>query len=232
LYNGGGSDISDSESCIPEGYTATGEKTATTATATATTTTTTTTTTITTTTTTTTTITTTTTTAPTDGTPQYQKLNYGADACPAGLEIESEDECSEAIASLGVTDGGAPWIGSRDTMPKFCTLQKHTNTMVFNWGVSGSGRHDLAPICRLPKYQKLNFGAAACPAGLEIESEDECSVAIASLGVTDGGAPWTGSRDTMPKFCSLQKNTNTMVFNWGVGGSGRHDLAPVCRLSV
>lgn len=25
LYNGGGSDISDSESCLPEGYTATGE---------------------------------------------------------------------------------------------------------------------------------------------------------------------------------------------------------------
>merc|ERR1712232_845270 len=45
-----------------------------------------------------------------------------------------------------------------------------------------------------------------------------------------GGDPWTGSRTTMPKFCSLQKATDTMVFNTGPGGSGRHDLAPICRL--
>merc|ERR1719262_537482 len=86
---------------------------------------------------------------PTHGTDKYQKLNFGADACPAGLEIESEGECSEAIASLGVADGGSPWIGSRTTMPKFCSLQKATDTMVFNTGNGGSGRHDLAPICRL-----------------------------------------------------------------------------------
>merc|ERR1712050_656231 len=87
--------------------------------------------------------------APTDGTPKYQKLDFGADACPAGLEIESESECSEAIVSLGVTEGGSPWTGSRTTMPKYCSLQKATNTMVFNKGSGGSGRHDLAPICRL-----------------------------------------------------------------------------------
>jgi len=133
-------------------------------------------------------------------------------------------------------------------MPKYCSLQKATNTMVFNKGSGGSGRHDLGPICRLtgtatppaptlpptlgePEYQKLNFGADACPAGLEIESESECSEAIASLGVTEGGSPWTGSRTTMPKYCSLQKATDTMVFNTGSGGSGRHDLAPICRLS-
>jgi len=116
-------------------------------------------------------------------------------------------------------------------MPKSCSLQKETNTMVFNTGPGGSGRHDLAPICRLPTYQKLEFGADACPAGLEIESEGECGEAIASLGVTGGGDPWTGSRTTMPKSCSLQKETNTMVFNTGPGGSGRHDLAPICRLS-
>merc|ERR1719221_711039 len=86
---------------------------------------------------------------PTDGTPKYQKLDFGADACPAGLGIESEGECSEAIASLGVTGGGSPWTGSRATMPKFCSLQKATDTMVFNTGPGGSGRHDLAPICRL-----------------------------------------------------------------------------------
>merc|ERR1712007_76683 len=129
--------------------------------------------------------------APTDGTPKYQKLDFGADACPAGLEIESESECSEAIASLGVTEGGSPWTGSRTTMPKYCSLQKATDTMVFNRGIGGSGRHDLAPICRLtgtatqpkptlaptlgtPEYQKFDFGADACPEGLEIESQGEC----------------------------------------------------------
>jgi len=184
-------------------------------------------------------------TPPTDTTHKYQKLEFGADACPAGLEIESESECKEAIASLGVTGGGSPWKGERTTMPQFCSLQKKTDTMVFNKGLGGFGRHDLAPICRLPgtaappdptpapttgtpKYQKLEFGADACPAGLEIESESECKEAIASLGVTGGGSPWKGERTTMPQFCSLQKDTDTMVFNRGLGGSGRHDLAPIC----
>merc|ERR1712174_159314 len=78
-------------------------------------------------------------------------------------------------------------------------------------------------------YQKLDYGEAACPEGLEIESESECSEAIAALGITNGGVPWTGSRTTMPKGCSLQKETNSKIFNTGEGGSGRHDLAPVCK---
>merc|ERR1719203_2098504 len=110
--------------------------------------------------------------------------------------------------------------------------------MVFNTGQGGSGREDLAPVCRLTgtppmapeptppsEYQKLDYGEEACPEGLEIESESECSEAIAALGITDGGDPWTGSRTTMPKGCSLQKATNTMVFNTGQGGSGREDYA-------
>merc|ERR1712039_208222 len=162
----------------------------------------------------------------------YQKLDFGADACPAGLGIESEGECSAAIASLGVTGGGDPWTGSRTTMPKGCSLQKTTDSMVFNTGAGGSGRHDLAPICKArgsattpeptpvpmpstPTYQKFDFAADACPAGLEIESEGECREAIESLGVTDGGSSWTGSRTTMPKGCSLQKTTDSMVFNTG-----------------
>merc|ERR1712107_583588 len=142
------------------------------------------------------------------------------------------------------------WIGSRTTMPKGCSLQETTNTMVFNTGEAGSGRHDLAPVCKLtgtpepttkptnqpttdgtPTYQKLDYGEDACPEGLGIVSESECSVAIAALGTTNGGTPWIGSRTTMPKGCSLQKATNTMVFNTGEGGLGRHDLAPVCKFT-
>merc|ERR1712176_66234 len=169
---------------------------------------------------------------PTPGPPSdYQRLDYGEAACPEGLEIQSESECSQAIAALGITDGGDPWTGSRATMPKGCSLQKATDSMVFNTGEGGSGRHDLAPVCKftgtsepvptpgpLFDYQKLDYGEAACLEGLEINSESECSLAIAALGITDGGDPWTGSRTTMPKGCSLQKATHSMVFNTGEGG--------------
>merc|ERR1712157_300380 len=173
------------------------------------------------------------------GTPEppsdYQKLDYGEVACPEGLEILSQSECNEAIAALGITNGDNPWIGSRTTMPKGCSLQKDTDSTIFNTGEGGSGRHDLAPVCKSrgppepPNYQKLNYGEDACPEGLEIQSESECSEAIAALGITNGDKPWTGSRTTMPKGCSLQKDTDSTIFNTGEGGSGRHDLAPVCK---
>merc|ERR1711897_16413 len=162
------------------------------------------------------------------GTPEppfnYQKLNYGENACPEGLEIQSVSECNEAIAALGITNGGTPWTGSRTTMPKGCSLQKETDSTIFNMGEGGLGRHDLAPVCKsrgTPEppsdYQKLDYGETACPEGLEIQSESECSEAIEALGVTNGGTPWTGSRTSMPKGCSLQKETDSRIFNTGEG---------------
>ena len=60
----------------------------------------------------------------------YQKLDYyGEDACPEGLEMESESECSEAIAALGIADGGTPWTESCTTMPRGCSLQKATDSI-------------------------------------------------------------------------------------------------------
>merc|ERR1712176_13132 len=113
------------------------------------------------------------------GTPEppseYQRLNYGDVACPAGLEILDESECGEAIAALGITNGGTPWTGSRTTMPQGCSLQKDTDSKIFNTGEGGSGRHDLAPVCKsggAPEppsdYQRLDYGDVACPEGLEI----------------------------------------------------------------
>ena len=98
-------------------------------------------------------------------------------------------------------------------------------------------RHGLlAPVCKSigtdeppTDYQKLDYGKAARSGGLEICSENECSEAIAAFGVSNGGTPWTGSRTTMPKGCPLQKETDSKIFNIGEGGSGRHDLAPVCK---
>jgi len=121
-------------------------------------------------------------------------------------------------------------------MPQGCSLQKETDSKIFNTGEGGSGRHDLAPVCKSggtpeppSNYQKLDYGEDACPEGLEILSESECSDAIAALGITNGGSPWTGSRTTMPQGCSLQNETDSKIFNTGEGGSGRHDLAPVCK---
>jgi len=84
---------------------------------------------------------------PTDGTPKYQRFPYYWPHCPEGFEITSQEECSEAIASLGVTSGGAPWTGSSAGLPRFCTLQKTTDSTVFNHGSTGKRRHDLAPVC-------------------------------------------------------------------------------------
>merc|ERR1719401_664817 len=198
-------------------------------------------------------------TTPAPGPPsEYQKLDYGEDACPEGLGIDSESKCSEAIAALGITNGGAPWTGSRTTMPRGCSLQKATDSMIFNTGEGGSGRHDLAPVCKFtrtpeptaaepttsqpttapapqpptdgsPKYQRFPYYWPHCPDGFDITTQEECSEAIAYLGVTNGGTPWTGSSAGLPRFCSLQKNTDSTIFNQGSTGKRRHDLAPVCH---
>merc|ERR1719510_470943 len=72
-----------------------------------------------------------TTTAPPGGTPQYQILNYRWPGCPAGFEITTQAECSEAFASLGVT-GFETWTDTKTTMPRFCSIQKDSNTLIWN----------------------------------------------------------------------------------------------------
>ena len=85
--------------------------------------------------------------ASTPADPQYQKLNYRLPSCPAAFEITSQGECSQAITSLGVT-AFSIWTGSREGMPRFCSLQKDTDTMIWNDVDVGTGRHDLAPVCK------------------------------------------------------------------------------------
>merc|ERR1719469_790932 len=81
------------------------------------------------------------------GTPKYQRFPYYWPHCPEGFAIKSEDECRKAIASLGVTNGGTPWTGSSAGLPSGCSLQKKTDSTIFNQGSSGKRRHDLAPVC-------------------------------------------------------------------------------------
>ena len=86
---------------------------------------------------------------PTDGTPEYQRFPYFWPNCPDGFDITSQEECIKAIASLGVTNGGPPWTGSRETMPRFCSLQKNTDSAVFNTNPNAvEKRWDLAPVCK------------------------------------------------------------------------------------
>jgi len=84
---------------------------------------------------------------PTPGSPEYQKLNFRTNGCPAGFEITSQQECRDAITSLGVTVGNV-WLDNNINMPRFCSLQKNTNTMIWNDASTGTFRHDLAPVCK------------------------------------------------------------------------------------
>jgi len=80
-----------------------------------------------------------------------------------------------------------------------------------------------------PEYQRFPYYWPNCPDGFDITTQEECSKAIASLGVTSVDS-WTGSRTTMPRFCSLQKNTDSTIFNTDpTGDQRRWDLAPVCK---
>ena len=103
--------------------------------------------------------------------------------------------------------------------------------MIWNEGAGGKGRNDLAPVCKwmgAPQYQRLNYWDTGCPAEFEITTQEECRRAITSTGAKDFDA-LTFSKTTMPRGCSVQKNSNTMIFNEGAGGRGRNDLAPVCK---
>ena len=87
-----------------------------------------------------------------DGAPEYQRFPYYWPFCPQGFEITTPEECREAIASLGVTNGGKEWTIREKKAPKFCSLQKDTDSMVFNTDPSDpvheDRRWDLAPVCK------------------------------------------------------------------------------------
>mmetsp|Transcript_172603 Transcript_172603/g.548054 ORF Transcript_172603/g.548054 Transcript_172603/m.548054 type:complete len:126 (-) Transcript_172603:94-471(-) len=86
--------------------------------------------------------------------PGYTKLSYGASGCAAGREIASEGECRRAIASLGL-DPQPSWSGSDGSVPPLCSMREqdagdgqHMHWNVLGEGEVGSGRDDLAPVCR------------------------------------------------------------------------------------
>eukprot|EP00435_Cladocopium_sp_Y103_P047832 s619_g14.t1 len=86
---------------------------------------------------------------------QYVKLPVGANGCPVGSEILTFDECRQAILSLGLKPDPY-WTSSYEGLPRHCSLRERPGEgiglerMHFNTANRGSGRDDLAPICRKP----------------------------------------------------------------------------------
>lgn len=83
---------------------------------------------------------------------QYQRLAFGAEGCPPGLEITIVQECELAIMGLGI--GANPkWVASYPGLPRYCSVREKPagdgERMHFNSADTGTGRSDLAPICKV-----------------------------------------------------------------------------------
>jgi len=83
---------------------------------------------------------------------QYQRLAFGAEGCPPGLEITIVQECELAIMGLGI--GANPkWVASYPGLPRYCSVRERPagdgERMHFNSSPEGKGRSDLAPICKV-----------------------------------------------------------------------------------
>jgi hypothetical protein len=81
----------------------------------------------------------------------YQELTNGSDGCPEGLEIASQDECRQAVESLGMTVSDT-WSGSVTDAPRFCSVTvKDVHTIIVNLNSAKAnttkGRADVKPVC-------------------------------------------------------------------------------------
>jgi len=81
----------------------------------------------------------------------YKKLKYGAEGCPAGMEIRNVEECEIAILSLGI-DPNPKWVADYPLLPAGCSVRENSDSgsekMHYNAREEGKGRSDLAPICK------------------------------------------------------------------------------------
>jgi len=94
---------------------------------------------------------------------QFVRLNYGVDRCDSGLEITSREECQMAVELLSL-GSLQPWVSSSSNAPPGCAVRESGDSprWHFNTGAMGTGRPDLAPICKahgsvpLASLQALN----------------------------------------------------------------------------
>eukprot|EP00928_Gymnodinium_smaydae_P070316 TRINITY_DN54178_c0_g1_i1.p1 TRINITY_DN54178_c0_g1~~TRINITY_DN54178_c0_g1_i1.p1 ORF type:complete len:549 (+),score=97.77 TRINITY_DN54178_c0_g1_i1:61-1647(+) len=178
---------------------------------------------------------------------KYVRLEYGASGCPTGADIVSPDECKEALKALGILAEPHAMV-SMDRIPRFCSVREIAagsgEHMHFNAAPNGRGRVDLAPVCLRTeaeeahtsaagfRFVRLAYGAGGCPVGTEIETPEECALAVTELGfpvdpVAIVAAP------SIPRRCSIREAVvaggEHLHFNSAEVGRGRPDLAPVCR---
>lgn len=165
---------------------------------------------------------------------KYKKLPLASHGCSPGTEISTEEECANAINSLG----GSPmknWIGFHGSYPQGCSLYKDQKKMFFNTHPEAKGDSRLSPVCKdidvtgLGPYIQLPLGTFGCQAGTEIKTIQECEHAFASLGGVRGGPTWTGQSSRVPLYCTMKKGATDMHFNRYSYGRASSDLAPICK---
>lgn len=78
----------------------------------------------------------------------YSMYPRGVAGCAAGTEIRTKAECQEAIEALGFSPNPM-WASSYEGLPRFCSFRETGDEhMHWNSAPKGSGRGDLAPVCR------------------------------------------------------------------------------------
>jgi len=108
---------------------------------------------------------------------RYERLPYGAEGCPPGLEIRSVEDCERAILSLGLV-ASPQWVSAYPGLPSGCSIRERPEAgsaerMHFNSAAGGAARSDLAPICLRP----------------QTDEEDPSSLGSAvRTGLSDGSA--------------------------------------------
>jgi len=132
----------------------------------------------------------------------YHQLQYGAESCPPGTEITSQEECERAVKSLGWSSvRHAPGaVGARPHFPRLCSVTKHLHggqCMAFNSGMEGKAHKGVAPVCKtvgdqvggaksLKPTSAVSGGAApsaTCPGSFEVAGQGSVSLVNAKWNV-------------------------------------------------
>jgi hypothetical protein len=65
-------------------------------------------------------------------------------------------------------------------------------------------------------YVKLAYGTAACPAGTDVTTSEECKQAVSALGIPALRSPWIGTHSDIPKYCSVLERGSDPRLHFGL----------------
>lgn len=138
-----------------------------------------------------------------DATPKrYERIGYGMDGCPAGLEITTEADCQDALKSLGV-EVSPKWVAAYDGLPRFCSVREtlaggQVERMHFNSAGSGKARADLAPVCVAAATPLLAEESAVGAVGPSNEADSATATAPAPTRVLGADKAAAGDGSSAP----------------------------------